>query len=200
MWLLSKGRIEEAEKSLCWLRGWVPASCVQKELNELIRYSNASKLILKEKTKKDAPANTNTPEKIAYSNPISLEDENPKKNSTETVVRNGDVTKPNNVPMQTIQIQVSEPVTVDRKATFKETLADLVRPQMLKPLSLVVAFFFFHNGSGFPAMRPYMVNIFEELRFPIDAHWATVSKRIHRCTPVPSFSNPSLKRVFSFCR
>lgn len=185
MWLLSKGRLKEAEKSLQWLRGWVSASEVQNELNELIRYSNASKLILKDKTPKETASNK---EKSTYTNPVNLDDEVPTHN---IVAGNPDVIKftiesntgiisdNNNAQSKPSKVQIipSERSTsnVERKATFKETLQDLIRPQMLKPFFLVVAFFVFHNGSGFPAIRPYMVTVFEELRFPVDAHWATVS-------------------------
>lgn len=183
MWLLSKGRVAEAEKSLQWLRGWVPASCVQDELNELIRYSDASKLILKDKTTKET---ANNKEKSTYTNPVNLDDEVPKKiRDNPDVIKftngsNGVIVDDNNtVRKPTAQI-VTENTSLgvaERKATLLETLQDLTRPQMLRPFGLVIAFFVFHNGSGFPAVRPYMVNVFEELRFPVDAHWATVSWR-----------------------
>ncbi|KAK7869520.1 hypothetical protein R5R35_002295 [Gryllus longicercus] len=34
-WLVSKGRVREAERSLCWLRGWVQPSAVAEELQQL---------------------------------------------------------------------------------------------------------------------------------------------------------------------
>lgn len=34
-WLLTKGRINEARNSLCWLRGWVPFAKVEQEFNEI---------------------------------------------------------------------------------------------------------------------------------------------------------------------
>lgn len=43
-WLLSKGRDEAAKKSLQWLRGWISEKAVEKEFNEMKRYSdNANK-------------------------------------------------------------------------------------------------------------------------------------------------------------
>jgi hypothetical protein len=41
IWLLSRGRYKEAERSLCWLRGWVNPAIVREEFNELVKYSNA---------------------------------------------------------------------------------------------------------------------------------------------------------------
>lgn len=43
MWLLSKNKIEKAEKSLQWLRGWVPKANVADEFQALQRYSERSK-------------------------------------------------------------------------------------------------------------------------------------------------------------
>lgn len=43
MWLLSKNRTEDAQKSLQWLRGWVPPKAVEKELNEMKRHSEFAK-------------------------------------------------------------------------------------------------------------------------------------------------------------
>ncbi|KAJ9575356.1 hypothetical protein L9F63_025693 [Diploptera punctata] len=44
-YLLSKGRIKDAEKSLCWLRGWVKPSHVQEELDQLILHHEESNRI-----------------------------------------------------------------------------------------------------------------------------------------------------------
>lgn len=42
-WLLSKNRTKQAEKSLRWLRGWVPAETVAHDFQELQRHSERSK-------------------------------------------------------------------------------------------------------------------------------------------------------------
>jgi hypothetical protein len=36
----------DAERALCWLRGWVEPSAVKQELTELIRYHEETKLLL----------------------------------------------------------------------------------------------------------------------------------------------------------
>lgn len=42
-WLLSKNRAKDAQKSLCWLRGWVPIETVAHEFYDLQRHSERSK-------------------------------------------------------------------------------------------------------------------------------------------------------------
>jgi hypothetical protein len=118
--------------------------------------------------------------KNAYSNPIvSLDDEvSPTdKNSRKDV--NGEANeKKKSMTME--RTKINEDISTnnhqqtERKPTLRELMKDMFRPQMLKPLAFSVTFFVFHHGSGFTAMRPYLVKIFEELRFPVDAYWATV--------------------------
>ncbi|XP_055326069.1 facilitated trehalose transporter Tret1-like [Sitodiplosis mosellana] len=43
LWLLSKNRVNDAEKALCWLRGWAPKENVSEEFQALQRYSQRSK-------------------------------------------------------------------------------------------------------------------------------------------------------------
>lgn len=58
------------------------------------------------------------------------------------------------------------------------TARDLFRPPTLRPLSLVIPFFFFVHWSGMTAIRPYMVHVFESFHVPIDPNWATVSSNL----------------------
>lgn len=46
LWLLSKNRVNEAEKSLCWLRGWVEKEKTVEEFKAMQRYSERSKSCL----------------------------------------------------------------------------------------------------------------------------------------------------------
>lgn len=42
--MLSKGRIEDARKAVCWIRGWAKPEQIEDEFNELIEYQkNSSK-------------------------------------------------------------------------------------------------------------------------------------------------------------
>ena len=113
IWLLSRGRVIDAEKSLCWLRGWVPPSAVKKELKELIQYTENNK------------------------------------NTKKTVNEDGG-------------------------GAFVRKIRLILEPQTIRPLSLVIMFFFFQHWSGLSGMRPYMVQVFKEYGVPVDAHWTTV--------------------------
>lgn len=42
VWLVAKGKIDKAEKALCWLRGWVEPETVKTEHLELVRYNKVS--------------------------------------------------------------------------------------------------------------------------------------------------------------
>ena len=53
-------------------------------------------------------------------------------------------------------------------------LRDLMRPPTLRPLMLVIPFFFFVHFAGLTSIRPYMVLVFREFQMPISAEWFTV--------------------------
>lgn len=59
--------------------------------------------------------------------------------------------------------------------SFCEKLKDLTRPEMMRPLRLVVIYFFFYHCAGITGLRPYMVKVFDDLELTIDPYWLTVS-------------------------
>ena len=119
MWLLSKGRKDDALKSLQWLRGWVSPKAVDKEFKEMLRYSeHASKCKFCQKTGS----------KCDHPPPTEIE-------------------------------------------KFKE----LTRKRILRPFALVMSYFAFVQFTGIQGMRPFLVQIFQAYKVPIDASWATVS-------------------------
>ncbi|XP_054271113.1 facilitated trehalose transporter Tret1-2 homolog [Macrosteles quadrilineatus] len=175
LWLLSRGRLEEAEKALCWLRGWVEPRNIRAELLEMIRYSEASQL-----------RKSGTLEKAAYTNDVSIDDEG----KTVTLTSNGvalkneksgksefvtvDLTQPDSKSNNNAENCVKFASVGEHETDWKVRMKDLVRPEMLRPLGLVIGFFFFLNASGIAAMRPYFVKVFEKLKFPITPLHATV--------------------------
>lgn len=105
-------------KSLCWLRGWCQPANVEKEFQDMIRYSENS--------------NKCTP------------------------------------------CQKKGIVCVHPAPTLVHKLKELNRKRTLKPMFLVIGYFFFSQFSGIPAMRPYLVQIIESFEMPINPNWGTV--------------------------
>jgi hypothetical protein len=79
------------------------------------------------------------------------------------------------------------------------TARDLLRPPTLRPLSLVIPFFFFVHWSGMTSIRPYMVHVFEGFRVPIDPKWATVScNLLHSCMRLKILEARNIRKSISF--
>jgi hypothetical protein len=86
IWLISKGRIEEAERALCWLRGWVEPSAVKQELTELVRYHEETKLLLTNAPRNQQPKTR----EAAYDNPTFVGDRGTEPSSRPIVVTGKD--------------------------------------------------------------------------------------------------------------
>jgi hypothetical protein len=98
-------------------------------------------------------------------------------------------------------------VPAARRWKCLRTARDLFRPSTLRPLCLVIPFFFFVHWSGMTAIRPYMVHVFQGFRVPIDPKWATVSSNLlHGClrlevleaVNIKTFRPGTLGRAFPF--
>lgn len=139
VWLLSKGRSRDAEKALCWLRGWVKPPAVKEEFSQLVRCN--------EETKKKVDLR------------MFHEEEQPEAD------RHPDWAGRARVPAK-------------RPRKCLGRARDLLRASTLRPLSLVIPFFFFVHWSGLTSVRPYMVHVFESFHVPIDPKWATVSSNL----------------------
>jgi hypothetical protein len=62
-----------------------------------------------------------------------------------------------------------------------DRIRDLVRPPTLRPLMLVIPFFFFVHFAGLTSIRPFMVHVFEKYQMPVSGEWATVSAQHVQC-------------------
>lgn len=60
-------------------------------------------------------------------------------------------------------------------STYVQKIQDLFRPKTLRPFGLLMLMFFVVQISGNSAIRPFLVQIFQTFRLPIDANWASVS-------------------------
>ncbi|XP_034234118.1 sugar transporter ERD6-like 8 [Thrips palmi] len=156
MWLVSKGRVRDAERALCWLRGWVPASAVQTELAGLLQY-NTEMTALPSKSGKAAKAAEGGRKSNGVSNGVS----------------NGgfvaDDAKPAAVTEAVKQADDEVP-----QGRYLDGLRALRRRETLWPLMLVISFFVIHHWTGLSGLRPFMVPVFRQFGLPVDAHWLTV--------------------------
>lgn len=160
IWLISKGRIKDAERALCWLRGWVEQSAVKQELTELIRYHEETKLLLTNEPRDQRTKGRET----VFDNPAFVEEnETRPKSKAEVVTVVSDTEAPAGGSM-----------CCGRRVEMLDRIRDLVRPPTLRPLLLVIPFFFFVHFSGLTSIRPFMVHVFEEYQMPVSGEWATV--------------------------
>lgn len=159
-------------KALCWLRGWVKPEDVQAEFDEIVRYSQASKLLVK------IPSSINL-QHYSYKNPtLSMSNEAIRHNHNEENIQN-DIFKGDNECIKKVDFNVDLLTCEDpfdfEKLPFREKLRDFFRPEMMRPMFMVCSFFFFTYGSGMLAIRPFTVPVFEQLGFSMDPYLATVS-------------------------
>lgn len=54
------------------------------------------------------------------------------------------------------------------KLSFVDGCRDLLRPEILKPLQLVIVYFFFSHAASLVAMRPFMMQVFKQLEGSIE--------------------------------
>lgn len=179
IWLLSRGRRDDAVKALCWLRGWVEPDQVQSEFEEIVRYSKTCTLpprVLK-KFKEQLTVRKSSANDITLYNDnnstIQTQDkvtgENFYSKSLEHYADNVIIdSQPNN------NTDNFEDTLLGVEVSLKERIIDFCRPEMMKPMFLVTSFFFFLYGSGIWGIRPYMVPVFMELGFELDPFLATV--------------------------
>ncbi|XP_060841252.1 facilitated trehalose transporter Tret1-like isoform X1 [Rhopalosiphum padi] len=140
VWLLMKGRRDEALSSLRWLRGWSSVEEVNEEFHKLELYCQESKIEFK-----------------------NFMEAKIRKSSGYTGVPD------------------SEFVT-QKKPSVVDMIRDFLRPGILIPLRLVVAYFFFFHAASLTAMRPYMIEVFTRLDVPLTPNKLTVISAVLQVT------------------
>lgn len=63
----------------------------------------------------------------------------------------------------------------ESKRKFVETFKLLLEPETFHPLFLTISFFVFFSFGGFPSIRPFLVEVIEDFRTPMEGKWSTVS-------------------------
>lgn len=159
IWLLAQNRTEEAEKALCWLRGWVEPKLVQDEFSKLVLYKN---------------------NKISRNAMIQGDSNNEeiKKEFVDTADKNKDInsrTENNSNNESNKYCEIRKP----EKSKLSNMISDLSQPKMRRALLLMVGFFFFGSANGYVAVRSYSVPVFKELGISVEPYRANVSSIIH---------------------
>jgi hypothetical protein len=63
----------------------------------------------------------------------------------------------------------------ESKRKFVEIFKLLLEPETFRPLFLTVSFFVFYAFGGYPSIRPFLVEVIEDFRTPLEGTWSTVS-------------------------
>ncbi|XP_069675807.1 facilitated trehalose transporter Tret1-like [Periplaneta americana] len=157
IWLLSRGRVKDAERSLCWLRGWVTPDVVKEEFSQLVKYNNS--------TKKGAMDNNAV---------IQLTVLNASEDTADLFDQeNIDHSKPEADQTENNTAQANEEDSQESHCSL-ETWKEMLRRPTLRPLILVNTYFLVQSFGGMASIRPYMVHVFREYGMHDEAEWITV--------------------------
>ncbi|KAK9508886.1 hypothetical protein O3M35_006338 [Rhynocoris fuscipes] len=156
VWLISKGRYEEAKRALMWLRGWTDEETIEDEYRTLLIH-NCKRF--------NALKNGELTQKISC-----VSDHY---GATYTV-KDTTLSSEENAPI--------EPESPKEKDKDKEANAVKEMPfyryiftrEMYKPLILSLVFFYLSNGIGVAVFRSYLVLIFQDFKVEMDEYIATV--------------------------
>ncbi|CAG2057444.1 unnamed protein product [Timema podura] len=149
IWLVSQGRVIDAERSLCWLRGWVKPAAVQEELSELLRYNDERTCRVK--------GRGSSPELVSHVNRGfvgSDEELKLKQNGTQEEKLTEAKGKNSVVDWQR---DTHDPERGTKDFSLKYKLRQMIKMTTLRPFILVNVFFFASNANGITGTRAYMV-------------------------------------------
>ncbi|XP_069673787.1 facilitated trehalose transporter Tret1-like [Periplaneta americana] len=157
IWLLSRGRVKDAERSLCWLRGWVTPDVVKEEFSQLVKYNNSTKKGIMDNNAVIQLTVLNASEEAAE----HYDQENIHQSKSEAEQTENNATHANEEDSQESHCSL-------------ETWKEMLRRPTLRPLILVNTYFLLLNFGGMAAIRPYMVHVFREYGMHDEAEWITV--------------------------
>ncbi|PNF29285.1 hypothetical protein B7P43_G08957 [Cryptotermes secundus] len=170
IWLLSRGRYEDAEKALCWLRGWVTPDVVSEEFNQLVMYSNAvNKTNFPVTTV--GPVTSRTQEGRSPRITEGYENKGFELDSTAT----GDVQQ-SKATMSDYQSELRDD---DNSAHCSlDRWKEMLKPQTLRPLGIVNPCFFLLHWGGLSSIKPYLVHVLQNFGLGEAASWTTVGSGV----------------------
>nr|CAD7412758.1 unnamed protein product [Timema cristinae] len=149
IWLVSQGRVLDAERSLCWLRGWVKPAAVQEELSELLRYNDERICPVK--------GRGSSPEIAGHVNRgfVSPDEELKLKQNGTQEDKLTEAEGKNSVAYR--QKDIHDPERGTKDFSLKYKLRQMIKMTTLRPFILINVFFFASNANGVTGTRAYMV-------------------------------------------
>lgn len=197
IWLIAQGRTKDAEAALCWLRGWVHPSVVQKELEELVTYYRTvtrKRADYTVKCKRNSNEDTacmqifdinklhETPEQTSLliqngkqSTNGNLTTKQATENNEVSIQRNNSAPALENCPLSEVTLEACEKSKHDSKwSKFVAGLKLLLEPETLRPLILVFLIFVFSGMGGMASIKPFMVEVLQRFQSPLDPKWSSV--------------------------
>lgn len=183
---------------MCWLRGWVHPSVVEKELEELVTYHRTATMKPANYTSKckrtsnedkalmemfDVNKLHETPEQtspLTQNGKQSTNDDLTTKQTTEntqvTIQRKNSALALENCPLSEVTLEACEKSKHDSKwFKFVASLKLLLEPETLRPLILVFVIFLFSGMGGMMSIKPFMVEVLQRFQSPLDPKWSSVS-------------------------
>ncbi|XP_023711910.1 facilitated trehalose transporter Tret1 isoform X2 [Cryptotermes secundus] len=172
MWLLSHGRHDEAERALCWLRGWVTPDLVREEFNQLVKYNKEANKI-RQRTRITHGNDTDT----VHTTSTVCANEHHENNAFEDdeSVQHGTLSSQTLSCNPTLHVSQHDE---DMPHSCLNKWMELLEPPTLRPLFLVISYFFLLQLGGISSIKPFMIHVFQELGLADAASWITVGSAV----------------------
>ncbi|KAF6199903.1 hypothetical protein GE061_006201 [Apolygus lucorum] len=145
MWLISKGRYDEAKSALRWLRGWASEEDVDQEYKDLL-YHNCEQ----------------------YAEMCSQEGRIEMKGLSGQVIHHPDMKD------FTSKQSIRTSTAMSDSDKMHWTKKYFLRPEMYNPIIFTVIFMYLSNGSGLGAFRSYLIFILETFHIEMNEAKASV--------------------------
>ncbi|XP_046674632.1 facilitated trehalose transporter Tret1-like [Homalodisca vitripennis] len=180
-WLVYKGRVSDAERALCWLRGWVAPIHVSKELSSLVAHvdqRNVRIVKAKDQDYHQVPSHDLDADRALCWLRERVVPIHVSKELSSLVAqvdhRNVRIVKAKDQDYHQVP---SHDIGNQKRAKRSETMQNIhyfLQPATQRPLKLILIYFFCSHCASLIGVRPFLVQIFDSLHFPIDSKWVVM--------------------------